>query len=246
VSIASFRFYGQLNDFLPPRDRGKEQVRHFIGSAPVKDLIESFGVPHPEVYLVLIDGDPVPFSSPVLDGSRVSVFPPFHSIDISSLEKVRPAGPAARNFVLDVHLGRLARYLRMLGFDTLYSNNASDPQLAHLATQINAILLTRDRYLLMRAEVVHGYWVRSTNARHQLREVVTRFDLLNSIQPFIRCMTCNGQLQPVAKQQVIEQLPPKIRDKQQFRQCGNCGKLYWEGTHHQRMTELIEWLALTP
>jgi hypothetical protein len=132
MSVARFRFYAELNDFLPEESRHKEVVRRFHARGSVKDLIESFGVPHTEVDLVLVNGDPVRFSYIVRDGNLVSVYPVFESFDISSVTQVLPAPLRALRFLLDVHLGRLAAYLRMAGFDALYGNQASDAELASL------------------------------------------------------------------------------------------------------------------
>jgi uncharacterized protein len=198
VGLSWVRFYAELNDSLPPGGRGKRTECRFHTVGPVKDLIEGCGVPHTEVDLVLINGEPARFSTPVHDGDSISVYPVFQSLDISSVTPVRPAPPAALRFVLDVHLGRLAAYLRMLGFDTTYSNSASDPELAGLTRSRDATLVTRDRYLLMRSGVVRGYFVRSSNPRNQLLELAARFNLLSSMRPFTRCMSCNGSLENVA------------------------------------------------
>jgi uncharacterized protein with PIN domain len=243
MGVAWFRFYAELNDFLSPDKKRKKTMRHFDTIGPVKDLIESFGVPHTEVDLVLINGEPVGFSHPVRDGDRVSVYPIFESLDISSVSKVRPVPLQALRFVLDVHLGRLASYLRMAGFDALYRNNASDSELAALAVRERRVLLTRDRYLLMRSEVDHGYWIRSVQPKQQLIEVVKRFDLAGCMHPFTRCMQCNGVLEAVSRDAVLERLPPRVRDKAEFRLCSDCGAVYWEGTHHAQMKKLLEWLT---
>lgn len=240
---AWFRFYAELNDFLPPEDRMKPVRRHFHVDGSVKDLIESSGVPHTEVDLVLINGKPAAFSQIIHDGDYVSVYPVFESFDISTVSQVRPAPLRDLRFVLDVHLGRLAAYLRMAGFDTLYRNHATDPELADMTVRERRVLLTRDRYLLMRAEVDRGYWVRSTNSREQLLEVVKRFDLFGSMRPFTRCMECNSVLQDVSLESVLQKLPEQVRKQNAFRQCPGCGRVYWEGSHHARMTKMLEWVT---
>jgi uncharacterized protein len=239
MAVASFRFYANLNDFLPPAAKSHQLSRYFIKGATAKHLIESFGVPHPEVDLILVNGEPATFSSPLHDGDQVSVYPLFRSLDVSP-PGVRPTFPLPPRFVLDVHLGRLAAGLRMLGFDAVYSNSASDPELAAMVDGRPCVLLTRDRYLLMRSEVVWGYWVRSAEPRRQLAEVVSRWKLMERIQPFTRCMECNGELQPVSKESVLERLPPKVRQFDEFSQCSRCGRIYWKGTHWQKMTKVIE------
>ncbi|MGO8720713.1 MAG: Mut7-C RNAse domain-containing protein [Acidobacteriaceae bacterium] len=242
MSAARFRFYAELNDFLPEENRGKELTRYFSVSGSVKDFVESFGVPHTEVDLVLANGKPVDFYYQVGDGDRVSVYPVFESLDISSVSRVRPAPLRALRFLLDVHVGRLAAYLRMAGFDALYSNQASDPELAAIVSREGRVLLTRDRYLLMRTSVDRGYWVRSTEPKQQLLEVVKRFDLAGSMRPFTRCLDCNTLLEEASRESVLERLPPKIMDKEVFRVCPSCQRVYWEGSHHERMSKLLRWV----
>ena len=208
----------------------------------MKDFVESFGVPHTEVDLVLANGKPADFFYPVRDGDRVSVYPVFESLDISSVSRVRPAPLRALRFLLDVHVGRLAAYLRMAGFDALYCNQASDPELAAIVAREGRVLLTRDRYLLMRTAVDRGYWVRSTEPKQQLLEVVKRFDLAGSMRPFTRCLDCNTLMEEASRESVLEQLPPKIMDKEVFRVCPSCQRVYWEGSHHERMSTLLRWV----
>jgi uncharacterized protein with PIN domain len=242
VAVAWFRFYAELNDFLPAPSQGKLVKRHFDVTGPVKDLIESFGVPHTEVDLILINGESAAFSHEVRDGDRVSVYPIFESLDISSVSLVRTAPLRALQFVLDVHLGRLAAYLRMAGFDTLYANTASDSELVGIVVREGRVLLTRDRYLLMRADVDRGYWIRSTDPKQQLIEVVRRFHLVTCMRPFTRCMKCNGVLEPIGRDSIWHRLPPRVREKEEFRLCSGCGAVYWEGTHHERMSKMLEWM----
>jgi uncharacterized protein with PIN domain len=142
-------------------------------------------------------------------------------------------------FVLDVHLGRLAAYLRMAGFDAVYHNQATDLELADAVVQERLVLLTRDRYLLMRADVDRGYWVRSTDPKKQLVEVLRRFDLGSSMRPFTRCMRCNGVLEDISREAVMHRLPESVKSKDGFRLCPGCGRVYWEGSHHARMKEIL-------
>jgi uncharacterized protein with PIN domain len=239
VSEACFRFYAELNDFLPVEGRMKPVTRRFDVSGSVKDLIESFGVPHTEVDLVLVNGAPVDFSYVVRDGDRVSVYPVFESLDVSSISRVRTTPLRHLRFVLDVHLGRLAAYLRMAGFDAVYHNQATDLELADAVVQERLVLLTRDRYLLMRADVDRGYWVRSTDPKKQLVEVLRRFDLGGSMRPFTRCMRCNGVLEDISREAVMDRLPESVKSKDGFRLCPGCGRVYWEGSHHARMKEIL-------
>jgi uncharacterized protein len=241
MSTARFRFYAELNDFLATENRMKELVRHFDVSSSVKDLIESFGVPHTEIDLVLANGVSVDFSYLVHDGDLVSVYPVFESLDISSVSRVRSRPLRELRFLLDVHLGRLAAYLRMAGFDTLYANQASDAELAAAVVRERRVLLTRDRYLLMRKGVERGYWVRSAEPKEQLVEILDRFQLRGSMQPFTRCLKCNSMLERMSRDSILDRLPPKAVKKDVYRICPTCRRFYWEGSHHTRMSRLLEW-----
>src|SRR5262245_25388398 len=239
---ARFRFYAELNDFLPSERRAQALVRRFDVPGSARDFIESFGVPHTEVDLVLINGEPADLSQKVRDGDYVSVYPVFESLDISPVSRVRPTPLRDLRFVLDVHLGRLAAYLRMAGFDALYRNDASDPDLAKIVATERRVLLTRDRYLLMRTEVDRGYWIRSTEPKRQLLEVIKRFDLAGAMRPFTRCMECNAVLERVTRESVLHRIPRGVARHEDFQQCSGCSRIYWEGTHHARMKTLLEWV----
>lgn len=247
VIHARFRFYAELNDFLAPERRYCEFVHPLAASDTVKHVIESLGVPHTEVDLILVNGVSVPFTRQLQDGDRVSVYPMFESLDVRSLTRLRPEPLRDPRFVLDGHLGRLAAYLRMLGFDVWHQTCADDARLAEVSAAETRTLLTRDLDLLKRANVERGYFIRSGDPHTQLRDVVTRFDLGDSIRPFTRCMSCNGLLERVPKQAVEDRLPPHTRaTKEEFSVCRACGKIYWKGSHHARMRTWIEALSQSP
>jgi hypothetical protein len=241
VPQARFRFYAELNDFLPPERRYTEFAYPFLDIATVKDRIESFGVPHTEVDLILVNGEPVEFSYRVRDGDRVSVYPVFEAFDIAGVARLRPEPLREPAFVLDVHLRRLAAYLRMMGFDTLYRNCYTDEQLADISHEERRILLTRDVGLLKRSAVTRGYLVRETDARRQLAEVVRRFDLGRAAKPFSRCLACNGPLEPAAKEQARQRIPPRAAELHDaFQRCRGCNRIYWRGGHYRRMKVLLD------
>ena len=197
-------------------------------------------MPHTEVDLVLVNGQSVGFSHPLGDGDRVSVYPVFEAFDISAVTAVRPEPLRVVGFVADVHLGRLARYLRLAGFDTLYANDCNDGELAQISREQRRILLTRDRGLLMRSEVTHGYLVRSVHPRDQLREVLERFDLWRLARPFSRCSLCNGLIQKVDKDQVAGKVPSRTAlFTKDFWRCSSCGKVDWRGTHYESLVSLL-------
>ena len=237
---AAFRFYAELNDFLPAARRFTEFSHNFLDIATVKDFIESFGVPHTEVDLILVNSAPVDFSYRVQDGDRVSVYPMFEAFDIAGVSRVRPQPLRNPRFILDTHLGRLAAFLRMLGLDCLYRNCYVDEQLASISRDEQRILLTRDVGLLKRGAVTHGYFVRETNPRRQLQEIVCRFDLARLARPFSRCLRCNTLLQEVEKAQVLALLPPRTAEAHdEFRRCPTCSRVYWKGAHYRRMMGLV-------
>lgn len=262
----TFRFYAELNDFLPPPRRQVAFEHVLEGPGSVKDAIEALGVPHTELDLILANGESVDFSYRLADGDRIAAYPVFESLDITPLLRVRPEPLRHPRFVLDTHLGRLASYLRLLGFDALYDKGADDETLAGLAANERAsggydpqgyalqghdsqgsdsqgrrILLTRDRGLLKRGQVTHGYCLRSTDSREQLREVVHRFDLAGAARPFTRCLACNGELRPAAKEEVRHLLSEQTcRLYDEFGRCAACGRVYWKGGHYERMRDLVE------
>jgi uncharacterized protein len=241
---ACFRFYAELNDHLPPELQYRAIEKQFFVSASVKDMVESLGVPHTEVDLVLVNGASSDFSRLVQNGDRVAVYPMFESLDISPVLRLRPQPLREMRFVLDVHLGKLAAYLRMLGFDTLYSNQASDRELVEISSEQNRILLTRDRGVLKHSAVTRGYWLRETDSRRQAAETVRRFDLARSLHPFTRCMVCNHELSVVPDEEVRDRVPPATRAScREFCECAGCRRVYWHGSHARRMQRWIEQLA---
>lgn len=240
MAQADFRFYAELNYFLPPSRRLVSFAHIFEARPSIKDMIEAQGVPHTEVDRILVNGESVDFCYIVQDGDRISVYP-VSDTDITQSSRVRPKPLLVPRFVLDVHLGKLATSLRMLGFDTLYRNDYADEELAHISSTEERILLTRDRGVLMRSVVTHGYYVRETDPQQQVVEVLRRFNLFGSVAPFQRCLRCNGLLSPVSKETIIDQLPPQIKQEvDEFHRCIDCGQIYWKGSHYERMQKFVE------
>lgn len=237
---AIFRFYGNLNDFLAVTHRQVAFPHPLKDQASVKDTIEALGVPHPEVDLILVNRQSVSFDYLIQADDFISVYPCFTAMDIASVSQVHRRMPEPVRFVLDVHLGKLANYLRLLGFDVLYRNDYDDVELAHISSQEQRILLTQDSGLLKRSIVIYGYRVRSSNPKQQVREVLERFSLGAAIAPFQRCTRCNGLIKAVEKQTVDDQLPPLTRlYYDDFFQCQACHQIYWKGAHFQRIQKLI-------
>ena len=244
MATVHLRFYAELQDCLPAARGGRARGgfdHAFGGQVSVKDMLESLGVPHAELDLILASGDSVDFSYRVRDGDRISVYPRFESIDVGPILRVRPRPLPILRFVLDVHLGKLASFLRLLGFDSLYRRDFEDESLARLSNTERRILLTRDQGLLKRSQVSYGYWIRETNPRLQLIEVVRRFGLEDSLEPFSRCLRCNERLRPVSREEVASRLLPRTREHyRKFRWCPQCDRIYWKGSHHGRMQDLLE------
>jgi len=209
---AQFRFYEELNDFLP-RPRRKQTVHYdFNGHPAIKDPIEALGVPHTEVDLVVANGESVGFGYQLQPGDRVAVYPVFESFDISPIVKLRGKPLRRTAFVLDVHLGKLARILRLLGFDVTYRNNYDDAEIIRIGLNEHRIILTRDRRMLFNRTITHGHWLHSTHSEQQAREVLERFDLAGQIQRFLRCPACNME----------------------------CRKIYWKGSHYDRIVDKLD------
>jgi uncharacterized protein len=247
VRHAIFRFYGELNDFLPAHLRQRTVRRECEGPASVKDLIESCGVPHTEVDLVLINGDPADFARQVADGDRVAVYPRFRSVEPAPEVRLQPPPLATPRFVLDIHLGRLAGYLRLAGFDAAYRNDFSDEELARVSHHEDRTLLTRDRELLKRSIVTRGYFVRETIPRRQLAEIIRHFDLDRRVAPLTRCARCNAALVSVPKEDVADELPPYVRaNRREFLRCSGCRRVYWEGTHVNQIRRFLRLVLQEP
>lgn len=229
MRTAHFSFLPGLDYFLPLKKRNTTVVLNFRGQQSVKHLIESLGVPHPEVGEILVNGHKKDLTYITQDGDRVEVHP------------IPNGYPLDPRFLLDSHLGRLTAYLRMLGFDCLYQNDYEDDELAELVQEDARILLTRDRRLLMRKVVIYGYCLRSLDSQIQLVEVVHRFDLAGKINPFHRCLRCNHLLELVNKEAILDRLEPLTRLYfNEFRLCPACDQVYWQGSHYARMQALIE------
>jgi len=233
MNSANFDFRHDLSEFLSPARRGSAFDYPFSENPSIKHLIEAMGVPHTEVSVIRVNGTAVQLSYRVQHGDRIEVYP-----------AAQPDGDQLAlepRFILDNHLGQLATYLRMLGFDTLYRNDYQDDELSLVAVQEGRILLTRDRRLLMRKTIVYGHCLRSHDPRQQLCDVLRRYDLVGKITPFQRCLRCNHPLQPVSKESVLGRLEPLTKlYYDEFHLCPACDQIYWKGSHYEHMQGLIE------
>jgi uncharacterized protein with PIN domain len=238
---ATFRFYEELNDFLPREQRSQAFERACARAATVKHMIEALGVPHTEVEIILVNEESVGFSRILQDGDRVAVYPKFEAFDISPLLRVRDHPLRITRFVADAHLGGLAHLLRLTGFDTLYDNNFQDDEIEMIAMRQGRIVLTRDRELLKRRSITHGCYVHAIKPTQQLSEIVERLDLTRSAQPFTLCLQCNAPLRAIEKALVLERIPPRISAAfDRFSTCDACQRVFWEGSHWRSMRALLD------
>ncbi|MFN2364011.1 MAG: Mut7-C RNAse domain-containing protein [Halarsenatibacteraceae bacterium] len=236
-----FRFYGRLNKFLPA-DRQKRPYRHlFKGRQSIKDRIETVGVPHTEVELILANNRPVDFSYLVKAEDRIAVFPHFYQLELEDTYRLREPYPYKPRFIADVHLGKLAKYLRRFNFDTIYRNDLEDEEIVETGLNEARIILTRDHGILMRKQVKYGQFIHNDQPQVQLYEVAERYNLAEYYKGNgSRCTNCNGQLVEVDKEEIIQRLEPKTKKYfERFKICQECGKIYWEGSHYKRMEDLF-------
>jgi uncharacterized protein len=237
----SLRFYEELNDFLPGEKRKIRFNHEFSGSPSVKDLIESLGVPHTEIDMILVNSRSVDFTYNIKDGDDISVYPVFETFEITDIQHLRPSPLRDPKFILDVHLGSLTRYMRMAGFDALYGNDLMDDEIVKISTTDRRTILTKDRNLLKRNEVTHGYWIRNVDLEEQLKEVIRRFNLEQRFNPFSRCIECNNLIEKVNKDDIEDEIPPKVRQyHKDFKKCRACGRIYWKGSHYEKMHSFID------
>ncbi|MCK4661388.1 MAG: Mut7-C ubiquitin/RNAse domain-containing protein [Bacteroidales bacterium] len=247
MNKVEFRFYEELNDFVPKSKKRTWFIYNFKGKPTVKDAIEAIGIPHVEVDLILVNNISVPFSYKLKNNDRISVYPVFESIDITSVTQLRAKPLRKIKFILDVHFGKLSKYLRLLGFDCFYINDIDDNEIINIAIKEKRIILTRDKGLLKNMNVTHGYWVRSQDSIEQLKEIVKRFHLDSLIKPFYRCIVCNGIIEKASKEKIISELQPNtIKYYDDFYKCSLCGKIYWKGSHYEKMKQFVDKIINLP
>ena len=233
-------FHGDLPKLLSVPSKNGEIRYPLNRRASIKDIIESLAIPHTEIGTLLVNGKEVDFSCLPTSDDRIEIFPQTPVVDVLRPTILRPAPLPAIAFAVDVNVAKLAPLLRMVGMDCWYENRINDRSLADLAHRQQRILLTRDTLLLKRNQVVYGHLVRAQNPEDQLREVIDLYGLRPLLNPFSRCMKCNGELSETNKERIyhlLETLTKKYYDT--FFQCRGCGKIYWAGSHRQRMQERI-------
>ncbi|MGE4552624.1 MAG: Mut7-C RNAse domain-containing protein [Desulfovibrionaceae bacterium] len=224
--------------------------------ASIKDVAESLGVPHTEIYRVVPAGaTPIPALIPTLDldlllapGMALALLGPDGPVDVTRATPLRPALAAAGRFLADVNVARLAGLLRLAGFDAkAAAARDRDGDLARRAAETGRILLSRDRALLKRSVVVHARLVRAQRPWDQLSEVAALYGLAPRVAPFTRCIHCNGLLTDVPKAEVLDRLEPLTRRHyERFSRCPDCGRVYWAGSHFGHMRRELARRGLWP
>jgi len=245
MSEITLSFVGELNDFISKRDKHTPIYHSSSHPTSIKDVIESLGIPHPEVDIIIVNNHSVDFSYQVRNGDEIYIYPYSTHPQSSAFIHLAPQNQDIPTFVVDTHLGKLASYLRMLGFDTIYQNYYSDQRLAEISSFENRTLLSRDLGLLKRKVVMRGYYLRSMIPRNQLIEIINRYQLVNKIKPFRLCIRCNGGIKPIHKSRIEMQLQEKTRQYyDEFQICEDCSQIYWEGSHYYDMQKFIRQIIL--
>lgn len=237
----SILFHRHLRPLLHPayRQGGLVDLRVNRGTS-IKDVVESLRIPHPEVGQLLVCGRQVDFAYQVLEGDTVDVLPLVPPVDPCTPTLLRPKPLAELKFMVDVNVAKLGSLLRMTGMDAACRPDLCDADIAAVVAREGRILLSRDRGLLKRKIVVHGHLVRNQLPEEQLSEIVHLYGLRDMLQPYSRCMRCNSQLVEVKKATIIDRLEPLTKKYYQiFYICPSCDRIYWSGSHKERMNRLL-------
>lgn len=241
MNQVAFRFYEELNDYLPENMRKGWIESAVYKGTTVGEKIQSYGLPLEEVDLVLVNQQSRGFDYPLKDGDRVSVYPQFELLNVSEITQVREKALRHPTFICDVHLGKLCKYLRMLGWDTHYSNQYTPEDIIELAKEENRIILSRNVLFTRQKEVKHFWWVRSADPLEQVKDLITRLDLSGQAAPLTRCLNCNGLLEPIEKHKIAHRLQPDTTQYyNEFFHCITCDQVYWKGSHYQNMLKFID------
>lgn len=240
MSQISFRFYEELNDYLPEEMRKVWVECSIENEISVGDQIQSLGIPPDEIDLILVNQQSQGFDYLLQDGDRISVYPVFELFDLSEISQLREKPLRNPTFICDVHLGRLCKYLRMLGWDTKYSNHYTPEEMIAISLQEKRIILSRSVQLIRHKEVTHAYWIRSSDPLEQVKDLISKLNISNRADPLTRCLNCNDKLEPVEKQKILPRLEARTdRYYTEFFRCPTCDQIYWKGSHYENMLEFI-------
>lgn len=236
-----FRFYEELNDFLPAQRRKRDFQVGFKGRESVKDMIEALGVPHTEVDLILVNGKSVDFRYIIQHGDRISVYPTFESLDIRDVTRLREIPLRQTRFIADINIRDVVKYMRALGLDVYYDSSLSPREIIRISKRKNRTILTKSRKLLKFRDVTHGIFIRPGTTVEQIRGIIDYLSLSELIDPFSRCLQCNKPLVGVSKDSILDRIPPKTREFcDEYSYCEACDKIYWKGTHYTRIKKVVD------
>ena len=237
---ATFRFYEELNDFLPKHMRKVDFEVESKGKRSIKDMVEALGVPHTEIDLILANGKSVDFCYILQDGDRISVYPVFESLNIANITRLREVPLRKTRFIADVNLGDIVKYMRLLGFDVYYESVLSAKEIIEISKSENRIILTKSKKLLKFRDVSHGVFIRPGTTAEQVKRIVDYLNIKDQVKPFSRCLCCNSLVEPVSKNEIVNRIPPKTKAFcDEYSQCKTCDKIYWDGTHFVNMKKII-------
>jgi uncharacterized protein with PIN domain len=236
----SIRCYAELNNCL---DRARQYMNFPLSipdGASTSDLITAIGLRPDQIDLILVNGQSAGMNYRLSDKDRIAFYPVFERLDISSLEKIHEIPLRRPRFILDVHLGKLARLLRLLGFDALYRNDYTRDELIQKSIDEHRILLSKDEQLLKDELITHANLIRSPDPHRQINDLLQTLDLFSLAAPFTRCTLCNSMLHRIEKESVLFRIPTmtsKICDE--YLLCPSCDHIYWKGTHYKRLESLV-------
>jgi uncharacterized protein with PIN domain len=207
----------------------------------VKDMIEALGVPHTEIDLILVNGTSVDFAYVLKDGDRVNVYPVFESLNIENVTRLRKVPLRKTKFIADIHLGKIVKYMRALGFDLSFDPSLSARKIIEISKKKSRIILTKSRQILKFKEVTHAIFIYPGTTAEQIKRILDYLDIKDSIKPFSRCLRCNSVVKRVSKEGVADRIPPKTKEFcDQYNHCKFCDKIYWKGTHFIKMSKAID------
>jgi uncharacterized protein with PIN domain len=240
MAKGTFRFYEELNDFLPKHRKKATFEAEFRGKRSIKDMIEALGVPHTEIDLILVNGKSVGFNYILQNRDRVSVYPVFESLNITDVTLLRKIPLRRHKFIADINLGNIVKYMRVLGFDLYYDSLLSTREIIEISKRESRIILTKSRKLLKFKDVTHGIFIRPGATTEQIRRIIDYLDIKDNIKPFSRCLRCNNLLKSVLKEKILDRIPPKTKELcDEYVQCRSCDNIYWKGTHFINMKKVV-------
>jgi uncharacterized protein len=235
-----FRFYEELNDFLPKHRRKTDFEAAFKGKRSIKDMIESLGVPHTEIDLILVNGKSADFNYILQGQDRVSAYPVFESFNITDVTRLRKIPLRRHKYIADINLGDIVKYMRVLGLDLYYDPLLSTHEIIEISKREKRVILTKSRKLLKFKDVTHGIFIRPGTTTEQIRQIIDYLDIKDNIKPFSRCLRCNTLLKKVPKEKILDKIPPKTKEIcDEYVQCPSCNKIYWKGTHFINMKRMV-------